>query len=119
MRWWDFFVAAGMGKWEVWRGGVWYVFWSLGGCGFGVASADGMDGWSSCLEMENGEIYISIPAQTHSLSLSLSLLPLTPTAKTTPRKKKKGILRHLLPPRHNLFIPPQLLSTPLHSTIQT
>lgn len=89
MRWWDFFVAAGMGKWEVWSGGVWYVFWSLGGCGFGVASADGMDGWSSCLEMENGEIYISIPAQTHSLSLSLSS-PSDPNSQNnSPQEKKK------------------------------
>lgn len=29
MRWWDFFGAAGVGKWEGWRGGVWYVFWSF------------------------------------------------------------------------------------------
>lgn len=43
MRWWDFLWAVGVGKWEVWSGGVWYVFWSLGGCGFGVASADGME----------------------------------------------------------------------------
>lgn len=39
-----FLWAVGVGKWEGWSGGVWYVFWSLGGCGFGVASANGMDG---------------------------------------------------------------------------
>lgn len=36
----------------------------------------GWNGWSSCLEMEHSEKYISIPAQKHSLSLfsvSLSL----------------------------------------------
>lgn len=73
-----------------------------------------------CWEMEHGEIYISIPAQTHPLSLFTVSLSLVPIAKAPPQKKeKKRILRHLLPPRHNLFIPPQLLSTPLHSTIQT
>lgn len=75
MRWWDFLWVVGVGGWEGWSGGVWYVFWSLGGYGFGAASANGMDG-AVAWRWNMVNIYISIPAQTHSLPLfpvSLSL----------------------------------------------
>lgn len=97
MRWWDFYglLGWGDGRFGVVEFGMFFGLFEVVDLVWRLLME--WNGWSSCLEMEHGEIYISIPAQTHSLPLFSVSLPLVPTAKAPPRKKKESYAIFFLP----------------------